>query len=88
MADGPTFEVLRDGRVLKEAHILPPQVTEVFLILDRRGGLPAAVTEANTVAQMVIGGGPGQADGICGCGRGGGAGRRYRRRLPPRRHGA
>ena len=35
VADGPTFEVLRDGRVLKEAHILPPQVTEVSLILGR-----------------------------------------------------
>lgn len=76
VADGPTFEVLRDGRVLKEAHILPPQVTEVSLILGREEGCPAAVAEANTVAQMVSGGGPGQADGICGCGRGGGAGRR------------
>lgn len=38
VADGPTFEVLRDGRVLKEAHILPPQVTEVSLILGREAG--------------------------------------------------
>lgn len=53
VADGPTFEVLRDGRVLKEAHILPPQVTEVSLILGREEGCPAAVAEANTVAQMV-----------------------------------
>lgn len=53
VADGPTFEVLRDGRVLKEAHILPPQVTEVSLILGREAGCPAAVVEANTVAQMV-----------------------------------
>ena len=53
VADGPTFEVLRDGRVLKEAHILPPQVTEVSLILGREAGCPAAVAEANTVAQMV-----------------------------------
>ena len=53
VADGPTFEVLRDGRVLKEAHILPPQVTEVSLILGREAACPAAVAEANTVAQMV-----------------------------------
>lgn len=40
VADGPTFEVLRDGRVLKEAHILPPQVTEVSLILGREAPVP------------------------------------------------
>ena len=45
--------VVADGRVLKEAHILPPQVTEVSLILGREEGCPAAVAEANTVAQMV-----------------------------------
>ena len=53
VADGPTFDVLRDGRVLKEAHILPPQVTEVSLVLGREAACPAAVAEANTVAQMV-----------------------------------
>ena len=45
--------VVADGRVLKEAHILPPQVTEVSLILGREAACPAAVAEANTVAQMV-----------------------------------
>ena len=45
VADGPTFEVLRDGRVLKEAHILPPQVTEVSLILGREAPCPAAVAK-------------------------------------------
>ena len=39
--------------MLKEAHILPPQVTEVSLILGREAPCPAAVAEANTVAQMV-----------------------------------
>lgn len=53
VADGATFDVLRDGRVLKEAHILPPQVTEVSLILGREEGCPAAVAAANTVPQMV-----------------------------------
>lgn len=53
VADGATFDVLRDGRVLKEAHILPPQVTEVSLILGRGEGYPEAVTKADTVSQMV-----------------------------------
>ena len=54
VADGPTFQVLRDGDVLKRAHILPPQVTEVSMILERDvPGCPAALAEANTVPQMV-----------------------------------
>ena len=54
VADGPTFEVLRDPAALKAAHILPPQVTEVALILGRDvPGVPAAVAEADTVSQMV-----------------------------------
>ena len=51
--DGPTFEVLRRPETLRRAHLLPPQVTEVSLILGREAGCPAAVAEANTVAQMV-----------------------------------
>lgn len=53
VADGATFDVLRDGRVLKEAHILPPQVTEVSLILGRDEGCPKSIARADTVAQMV-----------------------------------
>lgn len=54
VADGPTFEVLRDPAALKAAHILPPQVTEVSMILGRDvAGVPAAVAGADTVAQMV-----------------------------------
>lgn len=53
VADGATFDVLRDGRVLKEAHILPPQVTEVSLILGRGEGCPEAVAKADTVPRMV-----------------------------------
>ena len=54
VADGPTFEVLRDPAALKAAHILPPQVTEVALILGREvPGVPPAVAEADTVSQMV-----------------------------------
>ena len=47
------LEVLRDGRVLKAAHILQPQVTEVSLILGREAACPAAVASAITAAQMV-----------------------------------
>ncbi len=53
VADGATFDVLRDGRVLKEAHILPPQVTEVSMILGRDEGCPEAIARADTVPQMV-----------------------------------
>lgn len=54
VADGPTFEVLRDPQALKQAHILPPQVSEVAMVLERDlPGAPAAVTQANTVAEMV-----------------------------------
>ena len=53
VADGATFDVLRDGRVLKEAHILPPQVTEVSMILGRDEGCPEAIAQADTVPQMV-----------------------------------
>lgn len=53
VADGDTFDVLRNGAVLKRAHILPPQVTEVSMILGREPGCAPAVAQANTVPQMV-----------------------------------
>ena len=53
VTDGATFDVLRDGRVLKEAHILPPQVTEVSMILGRDEGCAASIAQADTVPQMV-----------------------------------
>lgn len=53
VADGATFDVLRDGQVLKRAHILPPQVTEVSMILGCEPGCAPAVAQANTVPQMV-----------------------------------
>ena len=53
VAVGATFDVLRDGRVLKEAHILPPQVTEVSMILGRDEGCAASIAQADTVPQMV-----------------------------------
>ena len=53
VADGATFDVLRDRRVLKEALILPPLVTEVSLMLGRGEECPAPVAAANTVPQMV-----------------------------------
>ena len=54
VADGATFDVLRDGDVLKRAHILPPQVTEIAMILGQGiPNCPQAVSQANTVPQMV-----------------------------------
>ena len=54
VADGPTFEVLRDPLALKQAHILPPQVSEVTMVLEREvPDAPVAVTQANSVAEMV-----------------------------------
>ncbi|MCI8469810.1 MAG: ABC transporter ATP-binding protein [Eggerthellaceae bacterium] len=54
VADGPTFDVLRDPAALKAAHILPPQVTEVSMILERDvADLPDAVARANSVPDMV-----------------------------------
>lgn len=53
VADGPTFEVLRDPQVLKAASIIPPQVVEVSMALDRSvASCPAAVAKANTLAEM------------------------------------
>ena len=54
VADGPTFDVLRDGAVLKEAHILPPQIAEISMILGRTlPACPAPVAQANTGEEMV-----------------------------------
>lgn len=53
VADGPTFEVLRDDEALGRAHILPPQVAEISMALGRDlPGCPADVARANTVGQM------------------------------------
>lgn len=54
VADGDTFDVLRNEAVLKAAHILPPQVTEVSMTLDRDFvDLPTSIACANTVEEMV-----------------------------------
>lgn len=54
VADGPTFQVLRDGDVLARASLVPPQVVGVSLELVRR--VPALVgspvAQANTLDQM------------------------------------
>lgn len=53
VADGPTFDVLRDPAVLAEAHILPPQITAIALALERElPACPAPVAAANTVDAM------------------------------------
>lgn len=54
VADGNTFDVLRNEAVLKAAHILPPQVTEVSMTLDRDfANVPTSIACANTVEHMV-----------------------------------
>ncbi len=53
VADGPTFEVLRNPQVLKTASIIPPQVVEVSMALGRSvANCPAAVAKANTLTEM------------------------------------
>lgn len=56
VADGPTFEVLRDRAVLEQAHLLSPQVTAVSMQLEQRNPALAAtpVAHANTVEEMVV----------------------------------
>lgn len=54
VADGPTFEVLRNPETLACAHLLPPQITEISMRLaEENPGLQgSAVACANTVAEM------------------------------------
>lgn len=55
VADGPTFEVLRDAGTLERAHLLPPQVTAVSMQLAQQNPALAdtPVACANTVLEMV-----------------------------------
>lgn len=55
VADGPTFEVLRDRDVLDRAHLLAPQVTEVSMRLIHRDSSLAKtpLAYANTVESFV-----------------------------------
>ncbi|WP_165171790.1 MULTISPECIES: energy-coupling factor ABC transporter ATP-binding protein [unclassified Adlercreutzia] len=54
VADGPTFEVLRDRAVLERAHLLPPQVVGVSMRLGEELGVCAGtpVAAANTLDEM------------------------------------
>lgn len=54
VADGPTFEVLRDREVLERTHLLAPQVVEVSMRLAEEGACAAtsAVARANTLDEM------------------------------------
>ncbi|WP_305297017.1 energy-coupling factor ABC transporter ATP-binding protein [Parvibacter caecicola] len=53
VADGPTFEVLRNQEVLERASIIPPQATAVAMALEEQvPNCPAAVAQANTVEQL------------------------------------
>ncbi len=54
VADGPTFEVLRDQDVLDRAHLLSPQVVGISMELCRRRGDLAntPISTANTLDDM------------------------------------
>ena len=54
VADGATFDVLRDEGVLSRAHLLPPQIVEVSMRLAQKGAVSPAspVTGANTLDDM------------------------------------
>lgn len=54
VADGPTFTVLRDTAILKRAHLLPPQMTEVSMRLVEEDPQLAQtpVAHANTLDAM------------------------------------
>ena len=52
IADGPTFEVLRNPQVLAAADLIPPQIVEIALNLQQLGA-PGAVTSANTLEEMI-----------------------------------
>ena len=54
VADGATFDVLRDEGVLSRAHLLPPQIVEVSMSLAWEGAVSPAspVAGANTLDDM------------------------------------
>ena len=54
VADGATFDVLRDEGVLSCAHLLPPQIVEVSMRLAQKGAVSPAspVAGANTLDDM------------------------------------
>ena len=53
IADGPTFEILRNTEVMAAADLIPPQVVEVALRLQQENAAPSLVTSANTLEQMI-----------------------------------
>ena len=54
VADGPTFEVLRDRDVLERTHLLPPQIVDVSMrLVDADPALASTgVGDANTLDEM------------------------------------
>ena len=54
VADGPTFDVLRNRDVLAKTHLLPPQVVDVSMRLTASGAVAAGspVARANTLDEM------------------------------------
>ena len=54
VADGATFDVLRDADVLSRAHLLPPQIIELSMRLAQEGAVSptSPVACANTLDDM------------------------------------
>lgn len=52
VADGPTFEVLRDRSVLERAHLLPPQVTDISMRLADAVPASSPIACADTLDAM------------------------------------
>lgn len=54
VADGATFDVLRDEGVLSRAHLLPPQIVELSMRLAQEGAVSpvSPVACANTLDDM------------------------------------
>lgn len=54
VADGPTFQVLRDCEVLAATHLLPPQIVDIAMRLEAQGVVLAgsSVAAANTLDEM------------------------------------
>ncbi len=53
--DGSTFDVLRNDHTLKKAHILPPQITEISMILKNSvPDLSPSIASANLINQMEL----------------------------------
>lgn len=52
IADATPREVFADSEVMRRTKLQPPQITQISLRLDRRAGIPAALTVDELVAEL------------------------------------